>query len=128
MEDERARDIRVPLVFFLFSIFLLAGGVFLILYVFVPDSSRPWYPIAAFVLIGAPWVFWLMTYIYTCIKACCKRNRLEDRQLSQRSSPSIPRSTTGASAKMASQKSNAEGRSSASSSECEKPLALSVAS
>lgn len=88
MEEGREGDIRVPLVSALFCLFVIAGGVFLILYVYLPENSQPWYPIVALLLIGSPWIFWFLTYIYTCIKACCRRGtRIEDRQSSKRAAP-----------------------------------------
>ncbi|KAL3832978.1 hypothetical protein ACJIZ3_007714 [Penstemon smallii] len=73
MEDERERDLRVPLISSLLCLLVSAGGIFLVLYVYVPNLSQPWYPIAAFVLIGSPWIFWLFTYLYTCMKGCFRR-------------------------------------------------------
>lgn len=86
MEEEKERDIRVPLISSIFCLLVLTGGIFLVLYVFIPHLSHPWFPIAAFLLIGSPWIFWLFTYIYTCFKPCCLPNRcLEGRLPSQRS-------------------------------------------
>lgn len=86
MEEQRQGDLRVPIIFAVFCLFVLAGGVILILYVFSPDSSAPWYPMAALVLIGSPWIFWFMTYIYTCIKSCYRRvsPNIDNRQISKR--------------------------------------------
>ncbi|KAL0429368.1 UNVERIFIED_CONTAM: hypothetical protein Sradi_0562800 [Sesamum radiatum] len=85
MEDEKEGDIRVPLVFSFFCLCVTAGGAFLIFYVFVPSSSRPWYPVAAFILIGSPWIFWLLTYLYSCIKGYRRAAAPADvRQISRR--------------------------------------------
>ncbi|GER48718.1 prothymosin alpha-related family protein [Striga asiatica] len=74
MEEEKEGDIRVPLVFTVFCLSVTAGGVFLVIYVFFPGYSQAWYPIAALVLIASPWIFWLLTYIYACIKGCFCRD------------------------------------------------------
>nr|XP_043620319.1 uncharacterized protein LOC122592183 [Erigeron canadensis] len=73
MEDERDGDLRVPLISSLFFILVFAGGILLTFYVFAPSISQPWFPMIAFLLIGSPWVFWLLTYLYTCFKGCCGR-------------------------------------------------------
>ncbi|KAI5647632.1 hypothetical protein M9H77_33637 [Catharanthus roseus] len=92
MEDSREDDYRVPLISSLFCLCVSAGGVLLVLYVFVPSSSQSWFPIVAFILIGSPWIFWILAYIYTCIKACVRshnnyynNNSLQHRQISRRS-------------------------------------------
>ncbi|CAK9139896.1 unnamed protein product [Ilex paraguariensis] len=90
MEEEREGDIRVPLISALFCLFVISGGVFLVVYVYAPNLSEPWFPMAAFLLIGSPWIFWFLTYIYTCIKACFRRNPVEDRQISRRGSLATP--------------------------------------
>lgn len=70
MEDEKEGDIRVPLVFAIFCLLVTAGGLLLVIYVFAPSLSHPWYPTIAILLVASPWVFWFLTYLYTCIKAC----------------------------------------------------------
>ncbi|WOG95628.1 hypothetical protein DCAR_0414954 [Daucus carota subsp. sativus] len=72
MEGERQRDFRVPLISALFCLFVIAGGVFLIIYVYVPDQSKSWYPVVALLLIGSPWIFWLLAYTYAFMKACIR--------------------------------------------------------
>ncbi|CAK9144824.1 unnamed protein product [Ilex paraguariensis] len=94
MEDERGRDVRVPLISSLFCLFVVTGGVFLMLYVFTPQFSQPWFPIAALILIGSPWLFWFLTYIYTCMKVCFRGSRVEDRQISRRGNHGMQRATT----------------------------------
>ncbi|KAL7120770.1 hypothetical protein ACP275_02G142800 [Erythranthe tilingii] len=88
MEAEKVSDIRVPLVFSIFCLCLVTGGVFLVFYVFVPKLSQPWYPIVALVLIGSPWIFWFFTYFYTCVKGCFGRGGgppiTADHQISRR--------------------------------------------
>ncbi|KAL1562016.1 hypothetical protein AAHA92_04642 [Salvia divinorum] len=71
MENDKEGDVRVPLVFAVFFLCVTTGGVFLVIYVFVPSLSKPWHPSAALFLIGAPWIFWLLTFLYTLMKNCC---------------------------------------------------------
>ncbi|XP_076955737.1 uncharacterized protein LOC143630677 [Bidens hawaiensis] len=73
MEDARDGDLRVPIISSLFFVLVFAGGVFLTVYVFAPNFSQPWFPGLALILIGSPWVFWLLTYLYTCFKGCCAK-------------------------------------------------------
>ncbi|KAM0072143.1 hypothetical protein Hdeb2414_s0001g00033411 [Helianthus debilis subsp. tardiflorus] len=92
MEDERDGDLRVPLISSLFFVLVFTGGIFLTFYVFAPNFSKPWFPGIALVLIGSPWVFWLLTYLYTCFKGCCS-NELPynyDHANSRRGFPSHP--------------------------------------
>ncbi|KAL4586798.1 hypothetical protein LXL04_011442 [Taraxacum kok-saghyz] len=74
MEDARDGDLRVPLISSLFFVLVIIGGIFLTFYVFLPSISQPWFPLVAFLLIGSPWAFWMLTYLYTCFKGtCCPR-------------------------------------------------------
>lgn len=82
MEEPREGDCRVPLISSLLCIFVGAGGILLFIYVFRPSVSKPWFPVASFLLIGSPWIFWVLTYTYTCIKACVRHRRLYDHQIS----------------------------------------------
>ncbi|KAL3516678.1 hypothetical protein ACH5RR_023580 [Cinchona calisaya] len=84
MEEPREGDCWVPLISSIFCVCVTTGGVLLLMYVFMPSISEPWIPFAALILIGTPWIFWVFAYIYTCMKACCGRSSLDDRQLSRR--------------------------------------------
>ncbi|KAL3356240.1 hypothetical protein AABB24_017095 [Solanum stoloniferum] len=87
--NEREGDLRVPLISFLLCLCVLIGGIFLFLYLFVPNLSEPWFPPIALILIGFPWLLWLLTYIYTCIKRCfgvSSNNMDSNRQISRRTS------------------------------------------
>ncbi|VFQ94551.1 unnamed protein product [Cuscuta campestris] len=84
--EERQGDIRVPLISFLFCILVTAGGILLCMYAFFPAESQPWFIHVAFLLIGSPWVFWFVMYIYTCFKRCAERRSIHNRQISRRSS------------------------------------------
>ncbi|KAL2511578.1 putative membrane lipoprotein [Abeliophyllum distichum] len=90
MEGGREGDILFPLISSLLCLCVLTGGIFLVLYVYLPNISQPWFPILAFILIGSPWIFWFLTYLYTCMKACC---RAHDHQVSRRYSGSTRTAT-----------------------------------
>ncbi|XP_010930848.1 uncharacterized protein [Elaeis guineensis] len=52
----------------LLFIVLLIGGSFLVLYITHPADDIPfWFPIAGMILVGIPWLFWIMTCIYRSI-------------------------------------------------------------
>ncbi|KAK4344842.1 hypothetical protein RND71_035018 [Anisodus tanguticus] len=101
--NEREGDLRVPLISFLLCLCVLIGGIFLFLYLFVPNLSKPWFPPIALILIGFPWLLWLLTYIYTCIKRCFGINSIENRQISRRTSraPTMANSGMARNASMA---------------------------
>lgn len=69
MED-RDGDFRVSLISFIFCICVVIGGVFLVIYLTLPKFSQSWFLLLALILVGSPWLFWLLTYMYTCIKRC----------------------------------------------------------
>ncbi|KAL3537202.1 hypothetical protein ACH5RR_000568 [Cinchona calisaya] len=94
MEESREGDCRVPLISSIFCICVIAGGILLVMYVFTPSYSESWFPIAAFILIGSPWIFWAFTYFYTCMKTCFRPTNLDDQQLSRRSPRAPSRSAT----------------------------------
>uniref|UniRef100_A0A5B7AT87 Uncharacterized protein n=1 Tax=Davidia involucrata TaxID=16924 RepID=A0A5B7AT87_DAVIN len=100
--EGREGDPRIPIISCLFFLFVVTGGVLLCLYVLDSKVSRPWFPIAALALIGSPWIFWFLMYIYTCIKSCCRRRGAapasKDRQISRRSNRSIPPGSSAAAA------------------------------
>ena len=156
MEEERQRDCRVPLISTLFFLSCLIGGVLLILWLLDSNISQPWFPILALALIGFPWGFWFVTYLYTLIKPCFRRGGC--REISQRPKPlaatavaaaaTSPRdfsvtSPTGkrqvhfgaamvmgsdGSGSQSDQHAGGEESSVASSKECEMPLTLAVSS
>lgn len=43
---------------------------------FQPEAeaeSASWYPVVGIVLVGIPWIFWILTYVYKCCAYCCCR-------------------------------------------------------
>ncbi|XP_057512822.1 uncharacterized protein LOC130794885 [Actinidia eriantha] len=73
MEEKRQRDCRVPLISTLFFLSCVIGGILLILWLLDSNISQSWFPILALALIGFPWGFWFLTYLYTLIKPCFQR-------------------------------------------------------
>ncbi|XP_057803533.1 uncharacterized protein LOC131018851 [Salvia miltiorrhiza] len=71
--DERERSLIIPLIYTFFCLCVSVGGLLLVFYVFFPGLSRPWQPVAALALICSTWLFWLLTYIYSCLKHCLLR-------------------------------------------------------
>ncbi|XP_060217897.1 uncharacterized protein LOC132645131 [Lycium barbarum] len=149
--EERKGDLRVPLISSLFCLCVLTGGVLLVLYLFVPDHSQPWFPAAGLILVGSPYIFWLLTYFYTCLKRCCfgDDSSVDNRQISRRTSrastlgksgvartDSKANSVTsnnsnindGKQASGHSQQDGGDASSTNSAKEIEMPLAVSVAS
>ncbi|KAK4379579.1 hypothetical protein RND71_001441 [Anisodus tanguticus] len=148
--EEREGDLRVPLISSLFCLCVLTGGVLLVLYFFVPDHSQPWFPSAGLFLVGSPYIFWLLTYIYTCLKCCCLgEDSVDNSQISRRTSraatlakPGLSRTDSkansatcnndnindGNQASGHSQQDGGDASSTNSAKEIEMPLAVSVAS
>lgn len=148
--EEREGDLRVPLISSLFCLCVLTGGVLLVLYLFVPDQSQPWFPAAGLILIGSPYIFWLLTYFYTSMKWCCfGDSSMDNRQISRRTSraatmanPGMARTDSKANAAASNNNSINNGKQESghiqqdggdassinSAKEIEMPLALSVAS
>lgn len=69
MDQGRAGDPRIYVVTALFLVCIISGGFLLGLYIFLPPKNvRTWYPAAALILLGIPWIFWFFTYFYRCIR------------------------------------------------------------
>ena len=67
--EVRKDDFRVHLITGTFFVCIVAGGTCLCLYIFLPGAQHTsWYPIVGFILVGIPWLFWLLTYCYRCFK------------------------------------------------------------
>ncbi|KAK4349281.1 hypothetical protein RND71_032036 [Anisodus tanguticus] len=95
MED-RDEDLIVPLISCFFCICVTLGGVFLVIYLFVPNISQPWFLPVALLLVGSPWIFWFLTYMYTCIKrCCCSTGKLDNRHISRGTSRASTMSNPG---------------------------------
>lgn len=69
--EERKNDIRVYLITGAFLICIVAGGICLCIYIFHTGAQqKSWYSIVGFILVGVPWLFWILTYCYTCYTTC----------------------------------------------------------
>ncbi|XP_010269116.1 PREDICTED: uncharacterized protein LOC104605878 [Nelumbo nucifera] len=66
--DPRIGNICIWLISCFFLATITAGGVFLLLYIFFPETeSTAWFPVAGMVLVSVPWLFWFLTLVYRCI-------------------------------------------------------------
>ncbi|GMN61538.1 hypothetical protein TIFTF001_030632 [Ficus carica] len=67
--DQRKGDVRVYIVSGIFFSCIVSGGIFLGLYMFLPQTqSSAWYPILGMILVSIPWTFWFFTFLYWCFK------------------------------------------------------------
>ncbi|XP_021817680.1 uncharacterized protein LOC110759851 [Prunus avium] len=67
--EQRTGDARISLISAVFFVCIIAGGVFLFLYMLLPEEkSHLWYPFAGMVLVAIPWAFWLFTCLYRCFR------------------------------------------------------------
>ncbi|XP_002524009.2 uncharacterized protein LOC8284267 [Ricinus communis] len=65
--QNRKGDPRIYLVTGFFFLCIISGGVFLGLYIFLPENNTQlWYPTAGLVLVAIPWAVWFLTYLYRC--------------------------------------------------------------
>lgn len=76
MGDGKDDDFIISLITSLLCFLVLIGGVFLILYFCEPHATHPLFAVAALLLIGSPWIFWFLTYLYMCMKATGRWARL----------------------------------------------------
>ncbi|CAL9770649.1 unnamed protein product [Musa acuminata subsp. burmannicoides] len=69
-DDGRTRNACIWFVSCFFFLILLVGGSLLVIYIVLPESQDTfWFPIAGFVLVGIPWLFWITTCIYRSVMA-----------------------------------------------------------
>lgn len=68
--EVRTEDVRVYVITGTFLVCIVAGGTCLCLYIFQRGEQQ--YPssylILGFILVGIPWLFWLLTCCYRCFK------------------------------------------------------------
>ncbi|XP_043722550.1 uncharacterized protein LOC122669767 [Telopea speciosissima] len=68
MPDPRKGNIYVWLVSCLYFVSIVTGGVFLLVYIGLPETSTThWFPVIGVVLVGIPWFCWGLTILYRCI-------------------------------------------------------------
>ncbi|KAF5749262.1 hypothetical protein HS088_TW04G01227 [Tripterygium wilfordii] len=92
MEGKRG-DIRIYIISGFILACILAGGIFLGLYIFLPVAeSQSWYPIAGIVLVAIPWAFWFFMYIYRC----CSPKNVQFQERSNMHRSAAPSTTTRA--------------------------------
>ncbi|XP_043694041.1 uncharacterized protein LOC122644713 [Telopea speciosissima] len=65
--EDRKNDTYIYVISGLFCISILAGGVFLTLFITLQETSTTiWFAIIGMVLVGIPWVFWFLICMYRC--------------------------------------------------------------
>ncbi|KAK9167315.1 hypothetical protein Scep_002506 [Stephania cephalantha] len=64
--DSQAGDICVWFTSCFFFVAIVTGAIFLVLYISDPVAPA-WFPVAGTVLVGLPWLFWILTFLYRCI-------------------------------------------------------------
>lgn len=66
---DRKGDVRIYVISCFFFACTIGGGIFLCMYIFLPDSeSLPWYLFAGMALVAIPWLSWFLILIYRCIR------------------------------------------------------------
>ncbi|KAK4269840.1 hypothetical protein QN277_022947 [Acacia crassicarpa] len=71
MGDNRKNDVRIYIIFVVFFICSITGGILLCLYIFLPSAnsdSGSWFAILGLVLVAIPWIVWFVIYMYQCFK------------------------------------------------------------
>lgn len=65
---ERKGDLRIYVICCFFFACTIVGGIFLCMYIFLPDSeSVTWYLFVGMALVAIPWLSWFIIFIYRCI-------------------------------------------------------------
>ncbi|XP_027337031.1 uncharacterized protein LOC113850658 [Abrus precatorius] len=64
---DRKGDVRVYLISGIFLACTIGGGIFLCMYIILPNSTfARFYLIAGMTLVAIPWFCWLLIYLYRC--------------------------------------------------------------
>ncbi|CAI8608268.1 unnamed protein product [Vicia faba] len=65
---DRKGDVRIYVISCFFFACTIGGGIFLCMYIFLPDSEAvPWYLFVGMALVAIPWLAWFTIFIYRCI-------------------------------------------------------------
>ncbi|XP_004510203.1 uncharacterized protein [Cicer arietinum] len=66
---DRKGDVRIYIISCFFFACTIGGGIFLSLYIFLPESeSVTWHLIAGMILVAIPWISWFVIFLYRCIR------------------------------------------------------------
>ncbi|KAI9072373.1 hypothetical protein K1719_024088 [Acacia pycnantha] len=71
MGDNRKNEVRIYIIFVVFFICSITGGILLSLYIFLPSAnsgSGSWFAILGLVFVAIPWIIWFVIYMYRCFK------------------------------------------------------------
>lgn len=65
--EERKGDARIYIISGFLFLSVVSGGILLGLYMFLPEKySSNYYAVAGLILVGVPWIFWFLAYVYKC--------------------------------------------------------------
>ncbi|KAJ4950618.1 hypothetical protein NE237_027450 [Protea cynaroides] len=65
--DPKIGNLYVWLLSSLYFVAIITGGVFLLLYISLPESrATHWFPYIGVTLVGIPWLCWTITLFYRC--------------------------------------------------------------
>ncbi|CAK8560113.1 unnamed protein product [Lathyrus sativus] len=66
---DRKGDLRIYVISCFFFACTIGGGIFLCMYIFLPDSEVvSWYLYVGMTLVAIPWLSWFIIFIYRCIR------------------------------------------------------------
>jgi hypothetical protein len=66
---DRKGDVRMYVISIFFFACTIGGGIFLCIYIFLPDSEAvPAYLFTGMILVAIPWLSWFLIFIYRCIR------------------------------------------------------------
>ncbi|XP_058745297.1 uncharacterized protein LOC131618046 [Vicia villosa] len=66
---DRKGDLRIYVISCFFFACTIGGGIFLCMYIFLPDSEAvSWYLFVGMAMVAIPWISWFTIFIYRCIR------------------------------------------------------------
>ncbi|GAU26207.1 hypothetical protein TSUD_354290 [Trifolium subterraneum] len=66
---DRKGDVRMYVISIFFFACTIGGGIFLCIYILLPDAEAvPAYLFAGMTLVAIPWLSWFLIFIYRCIR------------------------------------------------------------
>ncbi|XP_020571021.1 uncharacterized protein LOC110018152 [Phalaenopsis equestris] len=72
--EGKTGDLCIWFITCIFLVFILSGGIFLVIYIRQPDSDEiGWILATGMVLISIPWIFWILICLYRSVIPCYKQ-------------------------------------------------------